>query len=129
MQASVSAVGAPQAALVGIVVSDRFEVFFDTLDNSRKTSNLRSNRAAALVIGPSAPGSTRTLQLEGEADEPQGADLERLLTLYFARFPDGRERQAWPHITYWRITPSWLRYSDFSADPPEIVELRAADLV
>jgi len=128
VQASVSTLGAPQAAIVGVVVSDRFEVFFDTLAGSRKAVNLRHNRAAALVIGPAAAGSQRTVQLEGVTDEPSGAELERLLELYFVRFPDGRERQAWPGITYLRVTPTWLRYSDFSVDPPEILEFRAADL-
>jgi pyridoxine/pyridoxamine 5'-phosphate oxidase len=129
VQASVSALGAPQAAIVGVVVSDKFEVFFDTLASSRKTINLRRNSAAALVIGPAALGSERTVQLEGTADEPTGAELERLLELYFARFPSGRERQKWAGITYWRVSPTWLRYSDFSVDPPEIVEFKASDLV
>ena len=128
VQASVSAVGAPQAALVGIVVSDTFEVFFDTFVSSRKTVNLRENSVAALVIGPTASGSERTIQLEGAADEPAGLELERLLELYFARFPDGRQRQR-SGITYWRVTPTWLRYSDFSVAPPEIVEFKASDLV
>ena len=90
VMASVSAVGAPQAALVGIVVTDRFEIFFDTLGNSRKAANLRNNRAAALVIGPSARGSMRTVQFEGEADEPQGAELEqtpRAVPREFSRRP------------------------------------------
>lgn len=129
VQASVSALGAPQAAIVGVIVSDKFEVFFDTLANSRKTVNLRQRSAAALVIGPAASGSERTVQLQGAADEPTGADLDRLLELYFARFPDGRERQKWPGITYWRVSPTWLRYSDYSVDPPEIVEFKASDLV
>ena len=128
VQASVSARGVPQAAIVGIVVSDTFEVFFDTLASSRKTNNLRQNSATALVIGPAVAGSQRTVQLEGTADEPLGAELERLLELYFARFPDGRERRKWPGITYWRVCPTWLRYSDFSVDPPDIVEFNASDL-
>ena len=41
VQASVSALGAPQAAIVGVVVSANFEVFFDTLASSRKAVNLR----------------------------------------------------------------------------------------
>jgi pyridoxine/pyridoxamine 5'-phosphate oxidase len=129
VQASVSVRGAPQAAIVGIVVSDRFEVFFDTLTSSRKAVNLRHNSAAALVIGPAAAGAERTVQLEGAADEPTGTELERLLELYFARFPDGRERQQWPGITYWRVSPTWLRYCDFSVDPPEIIEFTTSDLV
>ena len=52
VQASVSPAGHPQAAIVGVVVSDRFEVFFDTLDTSRKAANLRRNPSVAFVIGP-----------------------------------------------------------------------------
>src|ERR671918_707745 len=114
VQASVTAHGTPQAALIGIVVTDRFEVFFDTLVGSRKVVNLRRNSAVALVIGPAGAGSERTVQLEGVADEPTGAELARLLDLYFARFADGRQRQQWSGISYWRVRPTWLRYSDFS---------------
>ena len=127
VQASVTANGVPQAAIIGVVVTDRFEVFFDTLAGSRKAVNLRHNPAAALVIGPATAGSERTVQLEGMADEPSGAELERLLELYFARFPDGRDRQRWPGISYWRVSPTWLRYSDFSIDPPETIEFTASD--
>jgi len=68
------------------------------------------------------------VQYEGDADEPQGAELERLQRLYFERFPDGLERQAWPGLVYVRVRPRWLRYSDYSVSPPLIVELSAADL-
>jgi hypothetical protein len=36
LQASVSPLGAPQAAVVGIAASSRFEIIFDTVDTSRK---------------------------------------------------------------------------------------------
>jgi pyridoxine/pyridoxamine 5'-phosphate oxidase len=127
VQASVSTSGAPQAAVVGIVVTDQFEIFFDTLSTSRKAQNLRHNPTVAFVIGPTTRGSECTVQLEGAADEPTGAELERLLNLYFAAFPDGRERQAWPSITYFRVTPTWLRYSDYSVAPPQIVECQPAN--
>src|SRR5438876_590555 len=41
VQASVSAAAAPQGAVVGFVVTDRFELFFDTVDTTRKVQNLR----------------------------------------------------------------------------------------
>jgi methyltransferase (TIGR00027 family) len=56
-------------------------------------------------------------------DEPTGPELQHLKTQYFARFPDGPERQAWPGITYVRARPRWIRFSDFHQTPPEIVEL------
>ncbi|MFN0105365.1 MAG: pyridoxamine 5'-phosphate oxidase family protein [Bryobacteraceae bacterium] len=128
VQASVSANGAPQASIVGIVVSDQFEVFFDTLSASRKSANLLRNPGAALVIGPADANADRTVQLEGIADEPSGSDLERLLELYFARFPDGKDRQSWPGIIYLRVRPTWIRYSSFAVNPPEILEFGVEDL-
>lgn len=128
VQASVSTSGSAQAAAVGIVVTDDFEVFFDALDESRKMENLRRNPRIAFVIGGAAAGDERTVQYEGLADEPTGAELERLKELYFESFPDGRERQGWPGITYIRARPAWVRYSDFTADPPAIVEFDPAEL-
>jgi general stress protein 26 len=124
VQASVSAEGAPQAAVVGIVVTDEFEIFFDTTDATRKLRNLRDNPRIALVIGDTAAGAERTVQYEGITDEPAGAELERLKDLYFESFPDGRERESWPGLTYIRARPTWIRYSDFNQEPPEIVEFR-----
>ena len=121
-QASVSASGDPQAAVVGFVVTDAFELFFDTLTTSRKAANLRQHPRAAFVIGGAAPGDERTVQLEGVCDEPAGDDLRRLKELYFVRFPDGRDRERSPAITYFRVRPAWIRYSDFSSAPPAIIE-------
>ncbi len=126
VQTSVSPNGRPQAAVVGIAVSDRFEIVFDTLVSSRKTPNLRANPAVAFVIGGTQDGDERTVQYEGAADEPTGAELERLLALYYGKFPDGRERRSWPGLTYIRVKPVWIRYSNFGAQPPEIVEFDAA---
>lgn len=112
--------GGPQAAVVGVVVSDAFEIFFDTSDRSRKLANLRRDPRCALVLGWDEEW---TLQIEGTADEPRGADLERLKALYFERFPDGRAREAWPDIAYVRVRPTWIRLSDFRGPEPVIVTL------
>jgi hypothetical protein len=123
VQSSVSADGAPQAAVVGIAVSDNFEIVFDTIETTRKAQNLRRDGRIAFVVGSLEPDAAQTVQYEGVADQPTGGERVRLVDLYLSVFPDGRERQSWPGLTYFRATPSWLRYSDFSADPPEILEL------
>src|SRR5262245_57405909 len=123
VQASVSAAGAPQAAVVGFVVTDDFEIFFDTVDTTRKAANLRSNARCAFVVGGMLDGDERTVQIDGTADEPTGTDLERLKELYFVRFPDGRNRQQWRGLIYIRIRPQWLRFSDFNQSPAAITEL------
>ena len=123
VEASVADSGAPQAAVVGIVVTDALEIFFDTMDDSRKAANLRRSPRVAFVIGGTHAGGERTVQYEGIADEPQGAELDYLQGLYFHRFPDGRERQQLPGCIYLRVRPTWIRYSNFGVTPPEIVEL------
>jgi Pyridoxamine 5'-phosphate oxidase len=75
VQASLSADGRPQAAVVGIVVTDDFEVFFDAVDTNRKVVNLRRNPGIAFVIGGTTDGDERTVQYEGVSDEPTGAEL------------------------------------------------------
>jgi len=112
--------GAPQAAVVGIAVSDELELVFDTLESTRKYQNLRADPRIALVIGWD---DAITAQIEGVVDFPTGAELERLRECYFVPYPDGRDRLAWPGITHARVRPHWVRYSDFTKEPPLIVEL------
>ena len=120
---SVSADGQPQAAVVGIATSDRLELVFDTLSSTRKVRNLRRDPRIAVVVGWDAE---ITVQIEGVADFPEGAELERMRACYFVPYPDGRDRLAWPGITHVRVRPLWLRYSDFTQDPPRIIELDSA---
>jgi general stress protein 26 len=122
VQASVSDASTAQAAVVGFAVTDAFEIIFDTLGSTRKMQNLRRNPRIALVIGGVVDGDERTVQYEGIADEPTGEELERAKTAYYAVFPDGPDRLSWPGLTYVRVRPTWIRYSNFSASPPEIVE-------
>lgn len=119
VEASVADDGAPQAAVIGVAVSPELELVFDTLATSRKCANLRRDPRIALVIGWDLSEAC-TVQLEGRVDEPRGADLARLQALYFARFPDGIARRDWPAITYFRVRPTWMRWSDFRVDPPVI---------
>ena len=129
VQTSVSTANAPQAAVVGAVVTDAFEIVFDTLATTRKVANLRHNPRIAFVVGGLTDGDERTAQYEGVADQPTGPELERLKEFYFQRFPDGRDRQRWPGLVYVRARPSWIRYSDYNQNPPLIVEFTQAELV
>jgi hypothetical protein len=125
VQASTADSGAPQAAVIGVVVTDEAELFFDTLGTSRKAVNLRRDARIALVIGWD---DGRTVQYEGLADEPTGTELARLKELYFARFTDGPEREKWPRIAYFRVRPVLVRYSDFTGAAPVVVEMRKDEL-
>jgi pyridoxine/pyridoxamine 5'-phosphate oxidase len=111
--------GEPQGAVVGVAVTDDVELVFDTLGSTRKAANLARDPRVAVVIGWD---DEQTVQIEGIADRPAGAELARLQRAYFARFPDGPSRLGWPGITYFRIRPTWLRYSDFRGSEPVIIE-------
>jgi general stress protein 26 len=113
--------GEPQAAVIGYVVTDALELVFDTLGDTRKAQNLRKRPGIALTMYDEA--KARTVQYEGVADEPKGAALAPYKALYLAAFPDGRERETWPGITWFRVKPRWVRHSDFSGDAPVITQV------
>jgi general stress protein 26 len=128
-EASVSGSSSAQAAVVGFGISDTFEIVFDTLASTRKVANLRRNPKLAFVIGGFTAGDERTVQYEGVADEPAGAELERLVEVYYRAYPDGRDRRNWPGLIYIRVRPTWIRYSDYNVSPAQIVEFSADELI
>jgi hypothetical protein len=105
---SVGPHGEPQSALVGIAVT-----------TSRKYPNLKADPRIAVVTGWEGE---QTVQYEGIAIEPEGRDLLHAKQTYFARWPDGVERQKWPAIAYFVVRPTWIRYSDF--DTGRVDEMR-----
>jgi hypothetical protein len=116
--------GAPRSALVGIAVTPELEIIFDTVSSSRKYGDLRANPAASFVIGLGDRSTGEvTLQFEGQAFQPTGAELARYQQIYFAAWPDGPDRLSWPGIAYFVVRPKWMRYSDFDQRPPLIEEL------
>lgn len=78
---------APPAAIVGVIVTEQCEVFFDVLGTSRKAQNVPFNTSATLVTGPAAAGSAQAVQPEGVVDEPRGADTSSAFSHLFRRVP------------------------------------------
>ena len=116
---SISRSGTPQSALVGIATTAELEIVFDTVKSSRKYPNLLERPQCSFVVGW---GGEQTVQFEGLAMEPQGAELERYQAAYFSVWPDGPARMSWPGIAYFVVRPRWLRFSDFDQSPPLIEE-------
>jgi hypothetical protein len=111
--------GTPQAALVGIAVTERLEIVFDTVKSSRKYPNLVARPACSFSIGWEGE---QTVQYEGEAEELAGAELDAYLKIYFQAWPDGPARMSWQGIVHFVVRPRWIRYSDFDQRPPVIQE-------
>ena len=117
---SVSEMGVPQSALVGIAVTPELEIVFDTVRASRKYPNLLARPACSFVIGWAGE---QTVQLEGIATEPTGAELRRYQEVYFSVWPECLAHLQWPGIACFVVRPRWLRYSDFDQSPPLIEEM------
>ena len=115
---TIHATGGPEAALIGFAFQRSIGLAFDTSSSSRKAWNLRIQPLAAFVIGWD---DETTLQMEGAATEPAGAELEEAKELYFSIWPDGRSRERWPDLAYFLVKPQWMRFSKY-ADPPVIRE-------
>lgn len=112
--------GEPEAALVGFAVTPKLEIVFDTVKSSRKYPNLTKNQRMAWVIGCT---TEVTVQFEGVAEELVGEDLAKYEKTYFAKFPDGVEREKWPGITYFVVRPKWVRYCDYNPQSRRIEEM------
>ncbi len=80
----------------------QLEIVFDTVKTSRKYPNLKADPRIAIVTGWEGE---QTVQYEGIAIEPEGRDLVHAKQTYFARWPDGIERQKWPAIAYFLVRP------------------------
>lgn len=120
--ATASEDGQPEAALMGFAVTPELEIVFDTLNTYRKYPNLKTNPRVAWVIGCT---SEITVQYEGVAEELSGEELAKYKNIYFAKFPDGRERESrFPGITYFVVRPKWVRYCDYNPGRRRIEEMR-----
>jgi len=86
---TLSSGGSPQSALVGIAVTAKLKIIFDTVKSPRKFQNLMSNPGCSFVVGWTGE---ITVQSEGEAHQPEGAAFAHYQEVYFARRPDGPSR-------------------------------------
>lgn len=115
---TISSDGTPQSALVAFAEDNDLNLYFQTRSATRKYANLTNNAKVSIVIGWSLD-SLKTLQYEGNAVEVKGsAEIKDLFinkespsTVEYLNHSDAR---------FFKVTPTWLRYSDYSIEPPEI---------
>lgn len=115
--ATVDADGHPEAALVGVAVTDDGELVFDAPSGTRKVANIRAKSRVALVIGWDDDVS---VQVEGDADILSGPDREAYGRAYLAQFPGSRVLDEGFAVV--RVVPGWLRCYDARPEPPVVVE-------
>ncbi len=110
----------PEAAVVGISALDNLELLFGTFHTSRKWQNLQKNSRVALVIGWD---QGRTVQYEGEATELSENERADAMTTHLAQVPSLAKFMAKGEMAIFKVTPKWVRYSDNSIEPVDLIEL------
>lgn len=112
--------GVPEAAVIEFGNTENLELIFDTFSTYRKYRNLKKNSRVAFVIGWD---ENITVQYEGEANELSGEELKRYKELYFRKNPKARKWETRPDVRYFKVRPSWIRYSDLNVNPWNIYEM------
>lgn len=115
--ATVDGGGNPEAALVGLAVTDEGELIFDSLTDTRKIANIRVHPRVALVIGWDDGVS---VQLEGQADVLAASERDLYGQVYLSQFPHAGVFDEGFAVV--RVVPEWLRYYDASQQPALVIE-------
>jgi hypothetical protein len=109
----------PEAAIMGVTVTESLELVFLTGRTTRKYANLRAEPRVALVLGST---EETTVQYEGIAREVAGDALAPYAAAHAERFPAGRALAARPDATYFVVTPRWVRHSNYAGREASVVE-------
>jgi uncharacterized pyridoxamine 5'-phosphate oxidase family protein len=108
--ATIGPQGTPQAAVVAVLATDLGEVVFGAERGSRKFVNIQHRPHVALAIG--WDDDEVTVQCEGIADEPTGADMDRCLKSYLDTFPREQRLVETGELGLVRVRMTWIRYDD-----------------
>lgn len=117
---SLSEDGRPQSAVVGFGQTKQLQIIFGTSEHSRKAQNIVRNDAVAVVIG----WQDKTIQLEGQARMLSRDEADQYAEQYFLKNPTARKYKSQPHERYFLVEPTWLRFTDTTATPWSVTELR-----
>jgi len=125
--ATVSEDNNPHVRTIYYASDDSFNVYFMTLLNTRKISDITTNGKGAFVV--SEHDTPRTLQLEGTiTDLTDTATNDSLLTDFVHRLMSHTkygiplEHLAASEIRFYKLAPTWVRWGDFTVkeNPDEV---------
>ncbi|HYE22084.1 MAG TPA: pyridoxamine 5'-phosphate oxidase family protein [Verrucomicrobiae bacterium] len=122
VMATVSPDAKPEAAVVGFSETDNFELYIGTYEFSRKFQNIKKNSLVALVIGWD---DGKTVQYEGEIEEVTNPDeIDEFKRTHLAKMPSAVKYLENENEKFLKVKPHWVRYTDLSIDPWEVLEIR-----
>jgi general stress protein 26 len=117
--ATISRGGESHARTIYYTCDDTFNVYFITLENTRKVADLASHAQAAFVV--SEIDIPRTIQIEGNVvDLTNSATIDPLLSDFVERLMKHKtygiplSHFDTSALKFYRLTPHWIRWGDFT---------------
>lgn len=120
-----SQTNAPASSLVAYVETPALELYFQTQKKTRKYSNLLENKQVSILTGWES-NQRITLQYEGVAQQITDVrHIEEVKQLFLNKKSPSTEKYLnHPDVAFFKLTPSWIRYSDYTMRIPDIRELQ-----
>ncbi len=109
----------PEAALVGFSETDHLEIIFGTFNDTRKFKNLQTNPHVSFVIS----SDMVTVQYEGVAKMAEGTEIEEYRDIHLTKNPRAQKVSHHLKQQFFKVTPTWIRYTNVSTKPPQIFEV------
>jgi general stress protein 26 len=111
----------PESAVIAFAEKDNLDLIFGTSNKSRKYKNLQANKNVSFVIGWT--DEFGTVQYEGVATELSDDEV-----LEHGRILGNKNELAKAFLTredqrYFLVKPTWIRFTNKSMKPKEIIEL------
>ena len=114
--------GKPEAATVSYVVKDDFSLLINTDTTTRKYKNIEENDHVAVVVA-AGEGANPNVQIDGTIEKLDDAAAAKAKEYTLKLHPEWKDYYESPTGVWYKIKPSWMRYSDFSGQPPDTEEL------
>lgn len=110
--------GEPQVATVSFYANEALEIIFGTWSSTRKYDNLQAEQRVGLVFGFD---SGVNIQYQGRAAKlsSKDADIEK----YLVKKPSAIQKLEDDEWFWFKITPRWVRFTDFTKQPMERFEV------
>jgi len=110
----------PESSVLEFGETNNLEIILDMFVSSRKYKNMKKNPNVSLVIGWD---ENITIQYEGVAEELKRGKKVKYQQIYWMKNPTAKRWADKEGITYFKITPKWIRYSDLNNHPWKIFEI------
>jgi general stress protein 26 len=108
--------GSPHAATVHFAhTEDPFVFYFETYREYRKAEPLlgKENTRASFVVG-SDESNMKTVQLDGVAQLLKPDERMVYDAVYLAKFPEKKKKAEDPKFVFFKFTPTWWRFTDWT---------------